>query len=279
MAMTSQDKYNMFQYINGLLAEPTTTREYFLECIEDQYKIDNQIFSHTILTTLNDIEYPENLLDMLIRKMGGISDDALDFALEHTPVDPTRLHWSVNNNLRLAFKLIDIAKLDVNAKDADGNTALHLAKNEKAVKFLMHYNASFSIKNDKYQTPIDTIEDKGALKALHQNISDMKKEKENKVLAFAVPGVSLIGAAVAGTIATLKINSAYNFVKDLFVKALGATNAKFFTPFVIATGALVGIAGAGLTAVAGKKAHDIKASGYTEALDKIDRKLAQFQTK
>ena len=282
MAMTSQEIQSMFNHVNKEISETAkkdftkSTQEEFTTYIEDQYKIDNNIFLYTIS---DDEGNEKSLFDILVSNMGGISDNALDFALKNGAADPIRLHQSVNENLRLASRLVDTGKLDVNAQDADGNTPLHLAKNELAVNFLINHGASFTVKNNCDKTAIDTIENEEALKALHTNISNMKKEKQNQTIALGVSGVSLIGAAVAGTIATLKINSVYNFAKDLFVKALGATNAKFFTPFVIATGALVGIAGAGLTAVAGKKAYDVKASGYTEALDKIDSKLAQFQTK
>lgn len=272
--MDSAQIKNMFIHVENLLTKPPiTTEENFLEYIKDQYKIDKAIFAYEVIINH---ECHINLIDLFSHNIK-IASRALDYALEKKAViKPRMLHRVVNIDLDIASKLINIAKLDVNVKNTFGNTPLHLAENEQAINFLMKRGASFFVKNNKGYTAIETIHDEKALKALHKNISSRKKEEQSKALAFGVAGITLITTAmIASGVAIYKIKGIYEFAKNLSAKILGANSTKFLA---IACGTAIG-AGAILTAVAGKKIHDIKTNGYTEALDKINSKLPSAQEK
>lgn len=80
----------------------------------------------------------------------------------------TLLHLAVDkNDLELVKKVSDF-KIDVNAKDANGNTALHYAamksKNDKILKFLISLGADTNIKTDFDETVFDLAIDNEFLK-------------------------------------------------------------------------------------------------------------------
>lgn len=283
MTMTQQEIQKMFERVD-VLTKPSTTRneKNIFDYIKKEYKLDNNIFTYTIVEKQNGQEVEVTLADKFCKEL--IAEKTLDFALKHNAkINPSMLQYTLaNNNIGYADKLICEANLDINTTDANGNTPLHLANNKDVVECLMNHNASFSIKNNEKKTAIETITNENALRALHKNISKMQKRKLSKVIALVVVGTSIMVTSSfiihLGASATLGATSnVYNFFRSLFVKALGAGNAKFFTPFLFATSAIVGISGLGLVAVGVKK--EDKIGEYAEALNKIDNKLAQFQAK
>ncbi len=65
-----------------------------------------------------------------------------------------------NNNLEQLKTLVEVLKIDLNAKDKDGDTLLHkaiLSKDEALVKLLLEAGANPDIQNKWEQTPLHLI--------------------------------------------------------------------------------------------------------------------------
>lgn len=66
----------------------------------------------------------------------------------------TPLHLAVHNDQKAVVELLLVSKADINAKDRDGNTPLHMANNINIVKLLLAKGANVNAKRALDQTPL-----------------------------------------------------------------------------------------------------------------------------